>query len=71
MTEEKAENPTDLTDTIIETLQNPKRVQSEVGSVENQSVQDVIAADKYLKQQAAAKSGRPPIRFAKLVPHYD
>lgn len=54
-------------DTILENALGPKRVTGDSGSVEQHSIQDQIAADRYLrsKQSATKKLG---IRTVKLIP---
>jgi hypothetical protein len=61
MTEEIIEQK--LEEAIIHTLSSPKKVESEAGSVEQQSITDLIAAAKYLEQKKAAKQG---IQFVKI-----
>ncbi|MDR2704310.1 MAG: hypothetical protein LBC02_00885 [Planctomycetaceae bacterium] len=46
-----------LQDAIIKTLSQPKKIQSEAGSVEQHSIAELIAADKYLTQKKAANAG--------------
>jgi hypothetical protein len=53
---------------IESTATNPKRVRTDAGEVEAQSIQDQIAADKYLAAKAAASSSRRGLRFNQLTP---
>jgi hypothetical protein len=45
--------PEDLSPTIQENAQGPKRAQGDSGSVEQHPLPDQIAADKYLASRAA------------------
>jgi len=62
----------ELRDKISETAQGPKRVRTDAGEVESQSVADMIEADKYLSGKSAATSSatntRRGLRFNKIVP---
>ena len=51
---------------ILENAKGPKKVQSDAGSVEQHSLQDLIAAEKFLQSKKAAKSS--PLRLIKLSP---
>jgi hypothetical protein len=57
----------ELEDSILENAQGPRRASGDSGSMEQHSLQDQIAADRYLKSKAAAKKGLG-IRMVKLVP---
>ena len=57
----------DLTQTIKENLKNPKRAKGDSGEVEQHSLKDQIAADKYLASKEATRRGLGAI-FKKLVP---
>ena len=46
----------DLSNTIAENAASPKRAQGDAGSVEMHSIQDQIAADKYLASKAASRT---------------
>jgi len=50
-------NDTTLEDTIRENAAGPKRVQGDSGSMEQHSLQDQIAADKYLASKEAVRRG--------------
>jgi hypothetical protein len=62
-------NPTEqnleqaVEDALVRTLSSPKRVESEAGSVEQHSLTDLVAADKYLSQKRAAQQG---FQFVKI-----
>jgi len=45
---------TDLSDKIEELADKPRNVSSDAGSVGQHSLQDLIAADKYLAQKTSA-----------------
>lgn len=63
MTETEKDLSEAVEEAIRKTLSQPKRVQSEAGSVENHSIAELIAADKYLEQKRAAKAG---IKFVNI-----
>ena len=54
--------------TIRENAQGPAKVSGDAGSVEQHSLADQIAADRYLQAKAAARSKQRGLRFSKLVP---
>jgi len=54
--------------TIEENAKGPKRASGDSVSVEQHSLGDQIAADKYLASKKAAQSKRLGIRMSKLVP---
>lgn len=56
-----------LADAILENAKSPKRVQGDAGSVEQHSLQDLIAADKFLQSKKAAQNGLG-VRLHKLSP---
>lgn len=58
----------EIRDKIAENAKGPKRVRTDAGEVESQSIADQIAADKYLASRAAASQPRRGLRFNKLVP---
>ena len=58
----------DLTDSIQENAQRPAKVSSDAGSVEQHSLADQIAADRYLASKAAARAPRRGLVFNKLIP---
>jgi len=53
---------------IESTATNPKRVRTDAGEVESQSIQDQIAADKYLAAKTAASTKSRGLRFNQLTP---
>jgi len=54
---------------IRDNLAGPRRAQGDSGSVEQHSLQDMIAADKYLAQKAAASRTRGlPFRVTRIIP---
>lgn len=63
----------DLTNTIVEEAARPKRSESDGQVAEGHSLTELIAADKYLKGQAAdtvtpVRSGWGRVRMAHAVP---
>lgn len=58
----------DLTITIADAAANPKRVKTEVGEVEGRPLDELIEADRYIKQAAASASNPGGVVFTKLVP---
>lgn len=55
-------------DTINDNAQAPRRVTGDSGSVEQHSIPDQIAADKYAASKRASSRGMGGIRFTKLIP---
>ena len=60
-------NDLNLEDAIKENASGPKRVQGDSGSVDQHSLQDQIAADRYLASKEAVKHGIG-IKNVKLSP---
>jgi hypothetical protein len=61
----------DLTDDIETAAENPKKVLSDGLLTEEHGLQDMIAADRYLRQQASAAAtanGQLPIQLFKFKP---
>ncbi len=58
----------DLQDKIQENAAGPAKVSGDAGSVEQHSLADQIAADRYLAAKDAAKKKRRGLRFNKIVP---
>lgn len=65
MTEENNEG---ISKTILETAAGPKKVSGDAGSVEQHSISDLIAADKYLASKEVAKGRGLGIKLAKIEP---
>ena len=61
-------DPTPLEQTITENAAGPKKAQGDAGSVEQHSLQDQIAADRYLASKQAVRSRGKGLRMSKLVP---
>ena len=60
---------TDTNDnTIKDSASQPKRASGDSGSVEQHSLPDQIAADKYLESKKAARKSGLGIKLAKLSP---
>ena len=60
--------PEELDSTLRENATGPAKVAGDAGSVEQHSLPDQIAADRYLQAMAAGKANRRGLRFSKLVP---
>ena len=60
----------ELANKIDTVAQGPKRVRTDAGEVESQSLADMIEADKYLAARAATAAGNTHrgLRFNKLIP---
>lgn len=61
-------DPTPLEQQIADNATGPKRVQGDAGSVEQHSLPDQIAADRYLAAKQAVRSRGKGLRISKLVP---
>jgi len=60
--------PDELDATIRQNAEGPAKVSGDAGSVEQHSLADQIAADRYLQAKAATRAKRQGLRFSKLVP---
>ena len=60
--------PSTLKDAIAENAKGPKKVQGDSGSVEQHSLQDQIAADRFLQSKKAARKPGLGIKLTKLSP---
>ncbi len=58
----------ELPDFIAENARGPKRVQGDSGSVEQHSLQDQIAAERFLQSKKAAQGTGFPVRLFKIAP---
>jgi hypothetical protein len=58
----------DLSTTIRENAQNPAKASGDSGSMEQHSLPDQIAADRYLESKKAARGKGLGIKLKKLVP---
>jgi hypothetical protein len=60
----------ELANKIDTVAQGPKRVRTDAGEVESQSLADMIEADKYLaaRNATAASNTHRGLRFNKLIP---
>jgi hypothetical protein len=56
-----------LKDAILENAKGPKKVTGDAGSVEQHSLQDQIAAERFLESKKATRQGLG-IRLTKLSP---
>jgi hypothetical protein len=57
-----------LTDQIRENAQGPRRASGDSGSVEQHSLTEQMAADRYLASKEAAKRKGMGIRVGKMIP---
>jgi hypothetical protein len=55
-------------DAILSALAGPKRVSGDAGSVEQHSIPDLIAADRYVRSRCGGANPRRGLRITKLVP---
>lgn len=60
--------PDDVSDSIEQSAQGPRRVRTDAGEVESHPLPDQIEADKYLAAKAAASSRSRGLRFNQLAP---
>jgi len=58
----------DLSDNVKQTATEPRSVSVDGTNVQAVPVQEVIAADKYLKSQAATVKNHLGLHFRKLIP---
>ena len=58
----------DLDNTIRDNAAGPKRAAGDAGSVEQHSLADQIAADKYLESKKASRSKGLGVKLAKISP---
>jgi hypothetical protein len=58
----------ELASKIDTVAQGPKRVRTDAGEVESQSLPDMIEADKYLAGRNATAASNRGLRFNKLIP---
>jgi len=63
-----SDKPGTLRDAIRENALGPKRVQGDAGSVEQHSLQDQIAAERFLASKEATRKPGLGIRLTKLSP---
>jgi hypothetical protein len=63
-----ADDNSDLGDAIESNAEGPRRVEGDMGSVEQHNLKDQIEADKYLAAKQAARKKRRGLRFNKLIP---
>jgi hypothetical protein len=61
-------DPTPTEQAIEQNSQGPKKAQGDAGSVEQHSLPDQIAADRYLASKKAVRSRGKGIVISKLVP---
>jgi hypothetical protein len=61
-------NPTPTEAALEQNAQGPKKAQGDAGSVEQHSLPDQIAADRYLASKKAVRARGKGIVISKLVP---
>lgn len=61
-------DPTTTDQAIEQNAQGPKKAQGDAGSVEQHSLPDQIAADRYLAAKRAVRARGKGIVISKLVP---
>ena len=59
---------TGLENTIAENAAGPKRAGNETGSMEQHSIPDQIAADRYIESKKASRQAGLGIKLTKLSP---
>ena len=62
------ESPANLNDAILVNAMGPKKVTSDAGSVEQHSLADQIAAERFLESKKASRKPGLGIRLIKLSP---
>jgi len=60
--------PEDLTNAIAENAAGPKRAKGDAGEMEQHSLADQIAADRYLASKRIAQAKGLGVRVSKFVP---
>ena len=60
--------PDDISDRIDEVAAGPKKASGDLGMVEEQSLEDLIAADKYRAAKAATSGTSPRLLINRIVP---
>lgn len=58
---------TDLTDTIVDLASNPRIGEADGLKIEEHSIPDVVAGDRYILERRAASRRRGGIRITKIV----
>ena len=66
--EQRVPDPTPTEQAIEQNAQGPKKAQGDAGSVEQHSLPDQIAADRYLASKRAVQSKNKGIVISKLIP---
>ena len=61
-------DPTPTEQAIIENALGPKKAQGDAGSIEQHSLPDQIAADRYLAAKQAMRARGKGIVISKLIP---
>ncbi len=58
----------DLSQTIKETAATAKKAKGDNGELEQHNLSELITADRYLKEQEAARNPTKTLRFSRVVP---
>ncbi len=58
----------DIEQQLRENASSPKRARGDSGEMEQHSLSDQIAADRYLNSKKAARSPKGGLRMTKIVP---
>lgn len=53
---------------LVDVAQAPAEIQGDAGRVKEQSLSDLIAAEKYLRGKSAAATPRRGLRFTQISP---
>ena len=61
-------DPTPTEQAITDNALGPKKAQGDSGSIEQHSLSDQIAADRYLASKQAVKTKTKGLQLSKLVP---
>jgi hypothetical protein len=67
-THSESDNLISIDEVILDSAKNPKRVQGDAGSVEQHSLQDLIAVERFLASKKAANNTGIGIRLIKISP---
>lgn len=62
------DDATTASDALAEAISGPSEMTTDAGTFKQHSLQDLIAADKYLAGKCAQRNRTPGFRLTKLVP---
>lgn len=60
--------PADLSETVTDAAEGPRKASGDAGSYESHSLPDLIKADQYTKASTGAEKPHRGLRFTKLIP---